>query len=740
MGDRLQHEEVRVVKSGEDEVLFVIRDITDRTQAEEQLKESEQRFRRAIEVAPFPMMIHADDGEVLQINSVWTELTGYRHEDIPSTQAWTQKAYGHHADAIFEQAAETYILPSRMNEGDFCVITRDGTQRIWQFSSASLGQLPDGRQAVISMAVDMTQQRQADLALRESEQRFRNMAANVPGAIFKYVLHPDGADKLTYMSPGCYDLWEVQAESMVEDASILWSMVHPDDLPGKKASVRESARTLQPWLWQWRITTPSGKLKWLKAAGRPERHENGDVVWDTLIMDISDRIHAQQQLKHDALHDRLTGLPNRSLLMERLDLALKRTQHNPGHSFAVLFLDLDNFKVVNDSLGHLVGDELLLVVARYLTTFISETDIAARLGGDEFVILLENMDDIEGVIGVAERILDTLRSPLKLGDRDVFTSTSIGIVVRTAQHQKADDLLRDADLAMYRAKQNGRGQYALFDPTMHFHAVERLNLENDLRKALDNQEFELYYQPIVHLETLTICGFEALIRWHHPEKGFVPPNAFIKVAEETGLIIPIGQWILQTACQQLAHWHVQFPKQPLQISVNLSAKQLRHQLLQELDNILFATPIPANSLVLEITESMLVQNVQSASLLLEHIQARDIHLSIDDFGTGYSSLSYLHQLPVQALKIDRAFVSPSAANTRNQVIAESIIALSNLLKLRAIAEGLETLEQLRWLQNLGCEFGQGFLFSPPVPVNRATALLRENKVIEKVILEKRMMT
>ncbi len=827
--------------------------ISDRKRAEELLRESEQRFRRAVEDAPFPIMIHAEDGEVLQINNTWTELTGYTHQDIPTTQIWTERAYGEHAAKVLKEViAKKYSLKSRWKEGEFTITTSDGSQRIWEFNSAPLGTLQDERRVVISMAADVTERRQAEnalgeseerfrsiyeqaavglanvtldgkflklnprfcemlgypqeelltktvseithpddrarilpamqsiisgevpyffqekrylrrdgscfwsstsvslvrdcssnikhalavirdiserkqaeAALKESEQRFRNMAANVPGAIFQYVLHPDGSDSVIYMSPGCYDLWEVEAEAVVKDTQILWELVHPDDQPTMYESVRHSARTLQPWSWRWRITTPSGKIKWLEASGCPERHENGDIVWDTLIMDISDRIKAEHKLKHDALHDSLTGLPNRNLLMERLDLAFKRAQRHPEYHFALLFLDLDNFKAVNDSMGHLIGDELLLAVVTRLDKCIRETDLVARLGGDEFVILLEELNDIEESVRIAERILESLQLPFHLSSRELFTSTSVGIAVGSTSYERTEDLLRDADLAMYRAKKNGRGQYAIFDPTMHFQVVQRLDLEHDLRKALVSNEFTIYYQPIFEIKTMVIKGFEALIRWQHPRRGFISPGEFIEIAEETGLIMPMGHWILHTACQQLAAWQAQFPTNPLQMSVNLSVKQMQSSLLPELEEVLTTYNLQENSLGLEITESMWVENVEVTLKLLNQIKAKGIYLSIDDFGTGYSSLRYLTQLPVDTLKIDRAFVSQATTDTRNQIIAESVIALSNLLDLKAIAEGIETEQQLEWLKGHGCELGQGFLFSPPLPAELATEMLKK---------------
>lgn len=560
-------------------------------------------------------------------------------------------------------------------------------------------------------------------ALQDSEQRFQNMAINVPGVIVQYVLHPDGSDQVIYMSPGCTELWEVRAVAVVQNPQILWSMVHSDDLSRLQESIGESAATLQPWSCQWRITTPSGKEKWLEASGRPTRQTNDDVIWDTLVMDVSDRIMAEQKLRYDALHDQLTGLSNRNLLLERLSFALKRLKRNQSAQFAVLFLDLDHFKVVNDSLGHLIGDQLLLAVARELTTFIRETDLAARLGGDEFVILLEDIHSIDEVVQVAERILAAFGVPFQLAERDVFTSASIGIVMGTDYHHQSETLLRDADLAMYQAKQEGRRQYAIFDPAMHLKAVERLQLEQDLRQALVAKELTLYYQPIINFDTETIRGVEALVRWQHPQRGLLQPNAFIQLAEETGLIVPMGQWILETACQQLMDWQAQFPLQTFKMSVNLSVQQLQPSLVPLLQEMLCNYQVPSNSLILEITESMLIQNNEVTQTVLEQIRAIGIQLSIDDFGTGYSSLSYLNQLPVNALKIDRSFVTLFESDKRHRGIVESIIALTNVLGLEVIAEGIESTQQLEWLKGLGCKLGQGYLFSPPMSATDITEAL-----------------
>ncbi|MGB3788610.1 MAG: EAL domain-containing protein [Phormidesmis sp.] len=637
-----------------------------------------------------------------------------------------------------EQALSQSFVEGTAFELDLRFFRTDGSMGYLEIRAEAIQDREGQIVKLFGTALDITDRKQVEETLEKSERRFRSLAANLPGAIAQYVLRADGSDSMMYISPGCYDLWEITAEEIVEDIQILWDMVPDEDEPVMRDSIAVSARSLEPWIWEWRMVTPSGRTKWLQAAGRPERQDNGDVVWDTVFLDISDRIQIEQQLKHDSLHDSLTGLPNRTLLMERLNLSLEKVNRHPRYQFAVLFLDLDNFKVINDSLGHLVGDQLLLSIARLLSATVRETDLAARLGGDEFVILLDELDHRSEAEQIAERILSLLSHPLQIGSYEVFIGTSIGIALGSDRYQSAENLLRDADLAMYDAKHRGRGCYALFNPSMHSQALQRLQVENDLRKALRSNEFVLYYQPVVNLETRNIQGFEALIRWQHPDRGLLLPIEFIEIAEETGLIEPIGRWVLQTACQQLSQWQTQFfdrnvisstassvENRTLQVNVNLSVRQLRNALLLELEETVAACAIAPNSLCLEITESMLVENIDITVQLLEKIKAAGVRISIDDFGTGYSSLSYLHQLPVDSLKIDRSFVSPVDGNDRHQTIAESITALSKLLKLEVIAEGIETEQQLEWLRSLGCQLGQGYLFSPPVSAEQATQLLAQ---------------
>lgn len=441
--------------------------------------------------------------------------------------------------------------------------------------------------------------------------------------------------------------------------------------------------------------------------------------------DITERKRAQEQLLHNALHDGLTGLPNQALFMDRLHLALERAKRSEDYLYAVLFLDLDRFKVVNDSLGHIVGNELLIAISRRLETVLRSVDTVARFGGDEFTILLEDIEDIRTAIQVAERIQKELALPFNLDGHEVSTSASIGIVLSARGYDQPEQLLRDADIAMYRAKTLGKARYELFDITMHNRAVVLLQLEIDLRRAIKGKELRLYYQPIVSLETGRIIGFEALVRWEHPLRGLIYPTEFIPVAEETGMIIGIGQWVLHEACRQMHTWHSQFPTTPpLTISVNLSGKQVTQpDLIKEINQVLQNTRLDARSLKLEITESVVIDNTESATAMLLQLRALDIDLQMDDFGTGYSSLSYLHRLPINTLKIDRSFISNIGIRGENLQIIRAIVTLAHSLKMNVTAEGIETVERLAQLKALQCDYGQGYYFSQPLDSEAITVLL-----------------
>lgn len=436
---------------------------------------------------------------------------------------------------------------------------------------------------------------------------------------------------------------------------------------------------------------------------------------------------ANAQLLQMALHDSLTGLPNRGWFVEHLQEALKRARANSSYLFAVLFIDCDRFKVVNDSLGHLVGDQLLIAISYRLQGLLGKNAVLARLGGDEFALLLTEIKNIKNATTLADNILDALSYPFELTRNEVFINASIGIALADTGHDKPEHLLRDADTAMYRAKELGRGRYHIFDPKMHAEALQLLEIETDMRRAIDRQEFILHYQPIVCLKTGKIVGFEALVRWLHPRRGLISPGLFIPVAEETGLINQIGTLVLRQACHQLYLWQQQgIADNSLTVSVNLSVRQFaREDLIEQIDGVLAESKLNPQNLKLEITESAIMDNSNSAAIILQELQKRRIQLSIDDFGTGYSSLSYLHRFPVDTLKIDRSFVQRLDENPDMGLIP-AILSIAETLGMNAIAEGIETKRELAQLQNFKCQFGQGYFFSKPVDTAKATELIVAN--------------
>ena len=472
-------------------------------------------------------------------------------------------------------------------------------------------------------------------------------------------------------------------------------------------------------------------------------HKHGKEVWAHLgmslvrdgqanplhlifqIQDITDRKRAEEQLLHDAFHDALTGLPNRALFMDHVKMAIQRSRRSGNRLFAALFLDLDRFKIINDSLGHMVGDQLLVGIAHRLEACLRPGDTVARLGGDEFTILLEDLAAPADAIDVARRVQDAVSQPFNIGGHEVFTTASIGIALSTTGYERAEDLLRDADTAMYRAKLLGKKRHVVFDKAMHDRAMELLQIETDLRRAISRKEFFVHYQPIVSLATGKVSSFEALVRWRHPERGLVMPSGFIPVAEETGLIIPLGQWVLGEACRQMREWQrIYRIGEDVTVSVNLSSRQFSQaDLIDQISTALREAGLRAASLKLEITESMVMENFDTAIDMLTQLRGLGVGLSIDDFGTGYSSLSYLHRFPIDTLKIDRSFVTQMTDNAENAEIVRTIVTLARSLDMNVIAEGVETREQLRQLRSLGCDYGQGYLFSKAVAAGQALELL-----------------
>ncbi len=446
--------------------------------------------------------------------------------------------------------------------------------------------------------------------------------------------------------------------------------------------------------------------------------------------DITSAKKAAEQHMYDAFHDPLTGLPNRALFMDRLQHVITASQRRHGGSnYAVFFLDMDRFKIINDSHGHTIGDQLLIVVGRKLSDCIRPGDTIARLGGDEFALLLQNISDSSYTVNVAERIREKLADPLDIKGHKIFTSISIGIALGAEGYERPEQVLRDADIAMYEAKGRGDASYEIFDIKLHANILDRIQLVADLRGAVDNKELSLYYQPIIDLRTQQLTGFEALVRWNHPTRGLIYPMEFIPLAEEHGLIYQIGAWILHEACRELKLLQVRYPVQPpINMSINISSRQFsQHDLVATLSGFIAETGVDPRTLILEITESMIMENVSAAVETMKRLRNMGIHIHLDDFGTGHSSLSYLQLFPVSALKIDRSFINKLTASGENQEIITHIVALAKSLNFEVIAEGVEMEHQLAKIKNLHCGYGQGFLFARPMAFKAIDAWMQEQK-------------
>ena len=561
--------------------------------------------------------------------------------------------------------------------------------------------------------------KQAEAALQESEERYALAAKGANDGLWDWNLRTNEI----YFSARWKQMLGLSDETPTCNPDDWFGRVHPEDTDRLMADVAAHLDGLTPQLEsQHRVLHSDGGYRWMLSRGVAVRNLDGKAYR---------MAGSQTDITEGKVSDPLTGLPNRILFLDRLGCSIERaTRH--GEAFAVLFLDLDRFKLVNDSLGHLAGDRLLIAIAERLERSVRAVDTVARvggqhtiarLGGDEFTILLEGVKHVSDAVRVAERIQDNLKRPFQLDGHEIFTSASIGIATSETGYNAPEDLLRDADTAMYQAKALGKARCEVFDADMREQAIARLDLETDLRRAVERKEFQLHYQPIVSFKTGMLAGFEALIRWRHPSRGLVEPAGFIQVAEETGLIVPIGSWVIGEACRQLRAWHVELPwTAGLSVHVNLSGKQfIQSDLADEIAAVLRETELPASNLSLEITESAIIENPTAVVAILEQLKALGVQISIDDFGTGHSSLSYLHRFPINSLKIDRSFVS--AMSSEQSGIVSAIIGLAHALQLEVIAEGVETAPHLAQLTELGCEYGQGYLFAKPLDASRARMLL-----------------
>ncbi|GGA51432.1 EAL domain-containing protein [Okeania sp. KiyG1] len=694
-----------------------------------------QKFRKKIIQKEFEFLFVSNGIEALEaiknetdIDLILTDINMPKMDGITLLKKLSEKPNKTIKTVIISAYGDLKTIRTAMNLGAFDFLTKPLDLHDLEITlNKTLKAVQEEKEA--QKQKKLAEQAHAELleqqALRKSEKRFRALIENSVDLIM--ILNPDG--KMIYSSPSVQRFLDNFNQNNFNIS--IFNIIHAND------------RQLIKHILQKTVENPEEKqyVNELKIINKREESQIFEAVFTNLILDdnitgiivnchnITERKIAEEKLIYDAFHDSLTKLPNRALFMDRLSHAFSRYKRYNQYQFAVIFIDLDRFKIVNDSLGHLAGDQLIIEVANRLTKDMHYNDTVARMGGDEFAILLEYIKSQDNAKYIAQRIQKLLQLSFKINNQEVYTSASIGIAFPHQDYQNPTDILRDADTAMYRAKTLGKARHEVFNPSMYADNLAQLKLEMDLRQALKFSELELYYQPIILLETGLLCGFEALLRWKHPQRGIISPNEFIPIAEETGLIVPIGWWTLEQACKQTYDWQKQFSLQPLTISVNLSGKQFSQaQLVEQIDEILSYTCLDYHSLRLEITETTIMENDKIVMEILSKLKGMNIQLNIDDFGTGYSSLSRLRNFPIDTLKIDRSFVMRMDSEPENLEITKAIISMAKSLEIDVIAEGVETATQLALLRKLKCQYGQGYFFSRPVNSSQATNLIAAAKI------------
>jgi diguanylate cyclase (GGDEF)-like protein/PAS domain S-box-containing protein len=580
----------------------------------------------------------------------------------------------------------------------------------------------DGSADNSGTAADAAERDEIERRLGEPEARYRALVEHIPAVT--YIDAVDEVSSAVYMSPQVERMLGYAPEEWLVDPLFFLKILHPGDRERVLAENERTNRSGEPFDMEYRLIARDGRTVWVRDEAVLVKDGDRPLYWQGVMTDVTERKALEDRLRYQALHDPLTDLANRTLLMDRLAHALVRAERR-GAKVAVLFMDLDNFKYVNDSMSHEAGDRLLIEVAERLRECLRDEDTVARLGGDEFAILLEDVEREQDATAVAGQVARALRPPIALDDREIFVTTSIGVAFGTSREDRPESLLREADVAMYRAKAGGKDRHAVYHPDMGELSSQRLTLEGDLRRALEREELKVHYQPTVRVATGEIVALEALARWEHPERGLLHPAEFVPLAEETRMIIPIGWWVLREACRQVKEWQRLYPSDPpLAININLSARQFYDPgLVEQVAGVLEETALDPSTLVLEITEGTAMEEALSTTATLGALRGLGVKLAIDDFGTGYSSLSYLKRFPVDVIKIDRSIVEGLGRDRGDSAIVSATITLAHALGLEVIAEGVETDEEAAELLALGCDFVQGFYWCTPQPAGAMSPLL-----------------
>jgi diguanylate cyclase (GGDEF)-like protein/PAS domain S-box-containing protein len=693
------------------------RDVSERKAADEAVRASEERFRSLVQHASEFVVVYDTAGGITYISPSAARFAGGDADVIVGTQ---QTDLVHPDDRDQFLAGLAGILDRHGKSHGFTIRLRrfDGEYRWLEVIATNLVEDPNVGGIVVN-ARDITERFETERALRDSEERFRSAFEHAPIGMALADRH---GRILRSNRAFCRMLGRTPAQFA---GLTIRDITHPDDWADGAEHIRRLfAGEFDDYSLEKRYVHADGHVVWVSLSVSAVRGENDDPIYMIgQIEDITERKAIGERLAHQAIHDPLTGLPNRTFFIDRIRKTMEHVDRR-HHRVAVLFLDVDHFKVINDSLGHEAGDQLLITIGHRLRRMLRPSDTVARFGGDEFTILCPDVDDPTAVMTLAERVLEEITRPVILSDNEVFVTASIGIACSGHRAETPETLVRDADTAMYRAKDRGRHRAEFFDERSRARTLEHLHTGNALHRALDRGEFELHYQPILELETARVTGFEALIRWRHPDRGLIAPIEFIGLAEETGLIVPIGTWVLETACAQAARWQAAHPNdRPVSMSANVSPRQLAEPSFPEqIERVLRQSGIRPGTLWLEITETTLMHDTESMSSALRALRTQGIHLAVDDFGTGYSSLSHLKRFPIEALKIDQSFVQGLAHDGEDAAIVTAVISLAHALGLSSTAEGVETPEQLAALRTLGCELAQGNLFAEPQPAALAGEL------------------